>query len=123
MIYLIEDLTTLQKLEHDSVLKNQIRQIQIAIPGVEKEVLEQRINRYYFACGCKEGAIGIYVAALTFSVIQFGIGIQWVTSWKMGVLLLFISALTGKLVGLIVSKVRLKRIFRKLRKHLLDTCL
>jgi hypothetical protein len=123
MIYLIKDLTTLQKLEHDPVLKNQIRQIQIAIPGVEKEVLEQKINRYYFTCGCKEGAIGIYAAALTFSIIQYGMGIQLVTSWKVGVLVLFVSALTGKLMGLIIGKERLRQIYRKIRKHVLATYL
>lgn len=121
MIYLIEDLKTLENLEQDSVLKDQIRRIQIVIPGVEKEKLEPKINRYYFACGCREGAIVIYVAALTFSILQYGIGIQLVNSWKIGLLALFVSALTGKLMGLIINKARLKKIYQQLRKHLLAT--
>jgi hypothetical protein len=118
MVYLIENLQSLNELFNDTSIKNSIRKIEIRVTGLERSPLEQKLNRHYFACGCKEGAVSIYTALLIFVILQYGIGIQLITSWTMGIVVLFSAALAGKLIGLFISKFKLKMIYKEIKSYL-----
>jgi len=88
------------------------------INDTEKMNWQNKLQRHYFACGCKEGSISsIFFVIIYWSYIIVFEGIGIIINWEFWVLtLLFLiaGAAIGKIVGLIYSKYALNIAVRKL---------
>lgn len=115
MEYLITNIDSLEKLKSDKNIKNSIRKIKLnLLDNNATQLYERKINKYYFACGCQEGAFLVYLTLFGSLLICWVSGINILTNWWKIVIVLAISALTGKLSGLLLSRYKLKKIFRTL---------
>jgi hypothetical protein len=84
----------------------------------EKISWQNKLQKHYFACGCKEGSLSsIFFVIIYWSYIMFFEGISVIINWEFWVLTLifFIAgAAIGKVIGLIYSKYALSIAVRKL---------
>ena len=87
------------------------------LPDVEKKVLERRLEKYIYACGCGHGAVFLIVGllalipyAMLFGLYPFGL---WSLVLYPALLLLFTCI--GKSIGIIFSRSKLKRMMSELR--------
>ena len=119
MDFIIDDRKALYRLRDNRSLRRTIRRIKIGPSAgiIDRESLESQINKSYFACGCRVGAIAVYAALVA-------VGAGWwrhssLTSswWKVTLLVLF-SAVFGKFSGLSVSRYRLNQALHTLDKLL-----
>ena len=115
MNYLVHNLDSLEKLRKDKNIKYGIRKINIELPeNNDVKLYERRLNKHYFACGCQEGAISVYISLfgslLTCWILKLNILSNW---WRI-LIVMAIAALIGKLFGLIYSNFKLKRTFQNL---------
>jgi hypothetical protein len=118
MNYTVKNKLTLNRLQYDKTLKREIRSITIEMDSSSDDVksYKRKINRYYFACGCTMGKITVSCTLLVF-------GILWLINkesdlliwWKI-VVGVFVSALIGKIIGLVISHYLLQRTYSKLGK-------
>lgn len=119
MDYLISNLDSLNRLKQEKDLKHSIRKIRLEILNLEQSgKIEARLNRYYFACGCKEGAFGVYLSLLCCLLLWLNAGFLPITSWWKIFAILATSALIGKLSGLLLSKLKLKKTLNEIEKAL-----
>lgn len=98
--------------------------VRFALPqlsGEENERLGRRCNRLLVACGCETGAAtaiaaaGIYAVAA--SQLVWG---EAYTPWEhigLGALAFFFCGLAGKLIGLGISRYRLRNLLRHLLRQ------
>jgi len=79
---------------------------------------QNKLQKHYFACGCKEGSLSsIFFVIIYWSYIMFFEGIGAIMNWEFWVFTLiffFAGATIGKVVGLIYSKYALNIAVRKL---------
>ncbi len=119
MEYLISNLDSLDKLRQEKDLKHSIRKIRLEVANLEQTVsFEKRLNRYYFACGCKEGAIGVYLSLLGCLLFWWSAGFSPITAWWKIIPILAASALMGKLSGLLLSKIKLNKTLNEIERNL-----
>jgi len=80
----------------------------------------ERINKYKQECGCTMGAIFMTCALITWTVRAFVVdwgNVHIVKFGLFGVLVILLSTGLGKLLGMGVARVRLKRLYRSLIKN------
>lgn len=81
------------------------------LSGDESDALQDKVNRHLTRCGCREGKFGILAVGLSLVFYRIALGDFASVSWgKLSVwilLLLIVGALAGKLVGLVISRLRL----------------
>lgn len=84
----------------------------------EKSKWQNKLQQYYFACGCKEGSMSsiIFFVVYWLNIIIFE-GIQRIMNWEiwaLSIVFLFAGAVIGKAIGLIYSRYALIIAVRKL---------
>jgi len=84
----------------------------------EKSKWQNKLQEYYFACGCKEGSITSIVFFLVYWLYIFIFeGVKSIMNWEVWVLsvvFFFVGAVIGKVIGLIYSRYALIIAVRKL---------
>jgi hypothetical protein len=86
----------------------------------EKERIkwQDKLKKYYFACGCKEGSLNAVVFFILFwTYILFFVGVTNILNWQVwgfSIIALIMGALFGKTIGLIYSRFALMIAVRKL---------
>jgi hypothetical protein len=84
----------------------------------EKISWQNKLQKHYFACGCKEGSLtSIFFVIIYWTYIMFFEGISVIMNlefWVLTVLFFIAGATIGKVVGLIYSKYALNIAVRKL---------
>lgn len=114
MEFVVADLDSLRTLASDRSLKRCIRRIRIVCAAdPEAASLENQLNRCYFACGCKSGALAVYLVLLS-SLLWWIFDYPVAFRWDVSILAIVLASLVGKLVGLIVSAIWLRRIFKQI---------
>ena len=83
----------------------------------EKSQWQNKLQQYYFACGCKEGSmtsIVFFIAYWLYILIFEGVRsiMNWEV-WVLSVIFLFAGAVIGKVIGLIYSRYALIIAVRK----------
>jgi hypothetical protein len=118
MKYVIKDRSTLEKLQRDKTLKRIFRSIAIELdaPIGVVNALEKRINRYYFACGCTLGEIAVVSTLFVFGALWLLDRNSSLLNWRVIVACVFAAALTGKVAGLVLSRILLRRTYSELDK-------
>ncbi len=87
---------------------------------------EQRLSRYYSDCGCSWGAAAglIFIAGYLITiVIAFFTGKLFRIGWNLipvGLLLFFLWAALGKMIGLTLAKIRIRRTILDINKELCE---
>jgi len=118
MEYLITDLDSLVRLEKEKNLKTSIRKIKLNLEDKSfSQPYERKINRYYFACGCSEGAVAVYISLFCSFLALWITGFETIHIWWKIIIVVTFSAIAGKLYGLLISKYRLKKLFRILENY------
>lgn len=86
---------------------------------LERGQWEKRLSDLRGACGCKSGAVSL-LAFLALCGLLAGTGVVGVTPLKLALLLpgAFVAGAAGKLGGLLVSRIRLRRTVAMLRRRL-----
>ena len=84
----------------------------------EREKWQSLLQRYYFACGCKEGAavsVLFFILFWIYSVLlkSLNIILSW-EAWLLSVPALIVGAVLGKALGLVYAKCKLKFSVKKL---------
>lgn len=84
----------------------------------QTSVWQQKLNRNFSACGCEVGAVFMLIAlgsCLVFSFTQLGglMTLKWQYVCAM-VVVIILSALTGKIVGLAIARIRVKLCIKEL---------
>lgn len=85
----------------------------------EKMVYESRLNALHNACGCELGALFCFIsicAYLVFCIIEVKTSNGILL--RNGIIVFFVSALIGKLVGIIMAKIKFKKTIRLLIEKL-----
>jgi len=87
---------------------------------IDKTWYSKKVKEYSTACGCSLGAVFLIVSATVFLFYFYA-------SYKntgvikcslQGFLFIFLSAITGKILGLVIAKIRLTRLyFLLIKKH------
>lgn len=89
-----------------------------AIEESEKSKWQNKLQQYYFACGCKEGSMTSIVSFLLYWLYIFIFeGVKSIMNWEVWVLsvIFFLAgAVIGKAIGLIYSRYALIIAVRKL---------
>jgi hypothetical protein len=88
-----------------------------SIPCLEKEKWQSKLQRYYFACGCKEGAAASILLFCLFWIYSLfvkslSIILSW-EAWLLSGLMILAGAVLGKALGLLYAKYALKYSIRK----------
>jgi hypothetical protein len=112
MEFTADSAASLQELRSRKV-RSRIRRIRLAGP-LEDERAERAINRAYFACGCEHGSIAVMavmVASLSSGVL---LGFDGALAWWRILIYLAAAAFIGKMAGLALARVRLRRIYGEL---------
>ena len=117
MIYTVHDLATLKKLKHEKTLKNSIRKIQLQMDDPSAPSLEGKLNRYFFACGCREGSVAVSITLGISLITWAAIGFPRIQHWWMPLATLAVASIIGKMAGLIISWRKLRTIFSYLEEH------
>jgi hypothetical protein len=116
MEYIVDDRGTLAHLRQAGA-RATIHRIRLAGPLADEQT-EKALNESYFACGCQQGSFAV-LATLLGSVL-LGIGYEFdgvLMWWRIG-LYLAGAALLGKLLGLAISRLRFRQIYRRLQAQL-----
>jgi len=84
----------------------------------EKSNWQNKLQQYYFACGCKEGSVSsiIFFVGYWLYIIVFE-GLHRIMNWEiwaLSIVFLFAGAVIGKATGLIYSRYALIIAVRKL---------
>lgn len=118
MDYILNNMNSLQKLQYDRDLKNSIRRIRVNTGDTfQAKIFELKLNKYYFACGCQSGTIAVYLSMLLCFLLWWSPDFNPFVSWLRIAIIIAISAFVGKLIGLLVSRYRLKKMFRVLEAY------
>ena len=84
----------------------------------EKSKWQNRLQQYYFACGCKEGSMTSVIVFIAYWLYIFIFeGVKSIMSWEvwlLSIVFLFVGAVIGKAVGLIYLRYALIIAVRKL---------
>ena len=118
MDYQLKDIETLQKLRQERWLRSSIRRIKVTPnDSLQAKRIEKKLNRYYFACGCEEGSLAVFLTMSILFLIWWSRGfVSFIRWWKLAAIIAA-AALAGKLIGLAVNRYRLKKMFRVLEAY------
>lgn len=85
----------------------------------ENEEYERVLNKWLNACGCETGAIFCVVSICGYMVLWFlkSESFGWVNI-KNGLIIIFSSALIGKLTGIFLARIRLRMTVRNVINRL-----
>jgi hypothetical protein len=118
MYYIIKNIDDLNSLPPNS--NSGFRRILIQHPDIDRRILnglEEKLNKNYFACGCQSGGsftlIGIFICVVhaVFSAKQFSINHLFYYF-----VFIIVTALIGKIVGLLDAKIKLVKVRKKIAK-------
>lgn len=115
--YTVSDIDSLNNLKNDRAIKDRIRKIKIDINKsnpLDIRELEHDINKHYFACGCEQGTISVYISLLALLTIWLVDTTNILIHWKFIICILLSSAFVGKAIGLIYSRYKLRFIYAKI---------
>lgn len=119
--FVVSDKESLLKLTSDNKLKD-TQKIKLEISQLdtnENAIYEKKINRWFYACGCESGAIFCSVAMIIYSIFSLFNTHTWTWSLvKNGIVILFLSGLAGKLVGLFLARLQLNTTIKDLSNKL-----
>lgn len=90
-----------------------------SLPADEATDWEQRLERHRRNCGCRAGSVAMLFAIalwIVYSVLPHTVR-SWQRTIGMGILVLFVSGLAGKLIGLALARIRFNLTVRNLRKR------
>ena len=122
MEYVIRDLKSLEKLQHDSSLKMSIRKIRIDLSSsLDIKQYEHQLNESYFACGCKAGSITLSITILVILIAWLIFPEASIWGWWQLLFIIFSAALIGKMFGLILAKFRLRYLIKALRMSFIES--
>jgi hypothetical protein len=91
-----------------------------SLPEDEVIAWRQRLERHRRDCGCRVGSLimlSVTGAWISYSFLSHPAGRYWHRSIWMGLSVLFVSGLVGKIVGLAIARVRFNLTVRDLRKR------
>lgn len=117
MEYVIDGRGALARLASDRTLKTRLRRIRIELAGGSLAEWERQLNRHYFACGCETGSVAV-VAVLLAGSTAWAAGLApglW--RWWSAPAGLALAAILGKLAGLGVSRMKVRRLLRALASY------
>ena len=77
-------------------------------------LLERRLNSWYFACGCEQGSVGVFLTLFISLMLGFRRGFDGSLAWWRVTAYVFGAALIGKAVGLAYAKARLGLTLKRL---------
>ena len=120
MIYLVNDITSLEKLSKDKNLRRSLRKIQLDLPISNSENYSKEINKRYFACGCEHGALALLITILAVMVLYFTTELPIIKYWWYVPIYLLIGAFIGKIYGIVYEKIQFNKTIKSLRKELLN---
>jgi hypothetical protein len=93
------------------------------IEETEKSKWQNKLQQYYFACGCKEGSMTSLIVFFVYWIYIFVFeGVKSIMNWEvwlLSVIFLFAGAVFGKVIGLIYSRYALIIAVRKLMLSIL----
>jgi hypothetical protein len=105
-------------LSFSAVFRRQ-NEVRLHLEGVDQKTTadwENRINRYYKACGCNEGKFFVFLFFLGFIVNSYvNHTLTW--SWRnagIGFLYCMAGAVAGKVYGLIIAWWNLRKVVRSI---------
>jgi|SRR4051812_42619176 hypothetical protein len=88
------------------------------LPSTEAAEVKGRLDKYREDCGCSIGAIVMLSVTVLWMVRTFLDPPSWQQMLITGLCVVFVSALTGKLIGLALAKVRFYLTIRNLKSRL-----
>ena len=116
MRFVVDGAPAVRRLRTDRDLRRVFSEIvvrRLAGP-IDQDPLERALNRHYFSCGCAQRAAAVHIGLLIGGTMwAWGVRFEPWRWWKLA-LLSFGRALVGKLIGIAVSKWRLRSIYRAL---------
>jgi hypothetical protein len=114
--YLIHDLASLEKLQMDKSLKQSIRRIKIDLGrDLDFKTYERQLNQNYFACGCKTGSLVVALTLAPGFILWLLDQDSSIWVWWKVVLVVVAAAFAGKIIGLGLARIKLRRLFGELR--------
>lgn len=90
-----------------------------SLPADEANAVNQRLDYLRRDCGCRLGLIVMLSATTVWIMYTFWVPVvkrSWQHTMIVGVIVLFVSGLIGKLMGLILARVRFHLIVRGVRR-------
>lgn len=119
MEYIIKDRDSFDKLRNDKNFSNSIRKIKLEIgENTISERYERILNKTYFACGCQEGAMAVYATLFICIIVWLAGDFAIMQNWWTIFIAMAISAVVGKITGIIVSRYRLKKALEDLGNYI-----
>jgi hypothetical protein len=91
-----------------------------SLPAHEVTAVKQRLDHLRRDCGCRVGLIVMLSVTIPWIVYMFlapVVGRSWQHTIVVGLVVLFVSSLIGKLMGLILARVRFHLTVRSLRRR------
>lgn len=119
MTYIINDLKSLEKLIKDKNLRRSLRKIQLDLPISNSENYSREINKYYFACGCEQGAITVFATILIVAIIFVTTDLPILENWWYALIYLLVGAILGKVYGIVHKKIMFQKTVNALKRELL----
>lgn len=121
-IFRVATLEDLYHLPAPRLAPTQVK-VQIALPGVEgaqREQFERRLAHELAACGCPEGSITVmvYLVAVSLLALLGWLPLTSILAWVAIVVGLVAASLLGKVFGLTIAQVRLRRVIAELQTAL-----
>ena len=110
MNYVINNNDSLTRLRCDPSLKRSYRRIKIELDGDKKKLnlVERRINKTYFACGCTSGAISVYMVIILMTAYWLIFPSPAFLTWWTVLATIFLASILGKIIGIVVSRKQLR---------------
>jgi hypothetical protein len=96
-----------------------------SLPVDEMTVWKQRLERLRNDCGCAVGSIITLIITgswIIHSILNPAAGQTWQRMIWVGVIVLFVSATVGKLLGLALARMRFQFAVRNLRRRAMERC-
>ena len=122
MNYVINNKTSLEKLENDKSLKQKIRKIKIELDSSKDfSNYERQINRHYFSCGCETGSFTVLATLIVGYFLWANDVAPTIWVWWKVLIILVLSSLFGKIVGLLISHMKFRRLLRELSAFYSDS--
>jgi hypothetical protein len=87
--------------------------------SAERTMWERRLLAHYEDCGCDAGAVAVLLALSAFVAVAIALpGERTWTTIGLGIAATFAAALIGKLAGVVVARILLRRDIRDVRARL-----
>ena len=119
MNYIVNNIESLEELRKDKNIRNSIRKIQLDLKVNNVAHYTKQINKYYFSCGCEQGAIAVFITIFIVGIIYSTTDWSILNEWWYGIIYLLLGALIGKLYGIIHKKVMFHKTVKALTRELI----